>query len=132
MIEDTTDTNVDEEIQALINVNELQIESESLNSVEWGHNSENWSFYPFKPICQIDWDKSVASEVEKIAEDNPYVIKSPGEISAAESLTHKQGSYGLDTRPKIYDKASKKWTLLDSGSCVSCESLVTSWTNLSN
>ena len=43
-----------------------------------------------------------------------------GEISAIDAVGHKQGSYGLDVRPKLFDNKEKAWTLLDSGSCVSC------------
>ena len=56
--------------------------------------------------------------MEPIAADNPYQIMQPGEISAIHSVNHTQGSYGLDSRPKIYDKAAKTWILCDTGSCI--------------
>ena len=40
------------------------------------------------------------------------------EISAIEAVS--KGLFEGDIRPKIYDKTSKEWTLLDSGSVVSC------------
>ena len=43
-----------------------------------------------------------------------------GEIAAIDAIRYKPGSYGLDIRPKVFDSISKQWTLLDSGSCVSC------------
>ena len=43
-----------------------------------------------------------------------------GEITAIESIAHKQGQFGLDSRPKVFDKSSKQWVLLDSGSVLTC------------
>ena len=56
----------------------------------------------------------------QIAEDDPYNLIVAGEISAIEAVNHPQGSYGLDSRPKVFDKKSNSWILLDSGSCLSC------------
>ena len=58
--------------------------------------------------------------MEQIAEDNPYLPFPDAEISAIEAINYRQGSYGLDTRPKVFDKLSNNWTLLDSGSCLTC------------
>ena len=95
-----------------------------MSSVEWSQfdlsDKPSWSFYPSKPVCQIDWDNKVASELSRVANDNPFHLKKEGEISAVESLNHRDGAYGLDTRPKIFDKQTQAWILLDSGSCVSC------------
>ena len=46
----------------------------------------------------------------------------PGEISAIDAVNHRQGSYGLDIRPKVFDNKTKSYVLLDTGSCVSCTS----------
>ena len=35
-------------------------------------------------------------------------------------MSHKQGDFGLDSRPKVFDKKSNSWILLDSGSVLSC------------
>ena len=79
-----------------------------------------WSTYPFKPICQSQFENSVKEAVDNVAEDNPYMSVKEGEIAAIDAIRHKPGSYGLDIRPKVFDNISKQWTLLDSGSCVSC------------
>ena len=105
-----------EEIQTLIDINQL---SESDSFIERSHE-EKWSYYEQKPICQIEWEKRVQQAVTPIAEDNPYKLLQEGEIASIDAVGHKEGSYGLDSRPKILDKSTNKWTLLDSGSCVSC------------
>ena len=69
-------------------------------------------------LSQSEWEELVARALEPIAADNPYQIMQPGEISAIHSVNHTQGSYGLDSRPKIYDKAAKTWILCDTGSCI--------------
>ena len=58
--------------------------------------------------------------VDPIASDNPYSTLGVGQISSIDAMNHRDGSYGLDSRPKVFDNATKTWTLLDSGSCVSC------------
>ena len=125
--ENVTEDIDNEKIQQLIDVNDLQASGSFISDVEWCQVSQidwfkkpGWSYYCDKPICQIDWEQSVRDEVDKIAEDNPYAKMEIGEIPALESVNHTQGSYGLDTRPKIFDKLSKTWVLLDSGSCVTC------------
>ena len=77
-----------------------------------------WSEYVTKPKCQSEWEELVARALEPSAADNPYQIVQPDEISAIHSVNHTQGSYGLDSRPKIYDKATKTWILCDTGSCI--------------
>ena len=79
-----------------------------------------WSTYTFKPICQSQFENSVKEAIDNIAEDNPYMSVKEGEIAAIDAIRYKPGSYGLDIRPKVFDSISKQWTLLDSGSCVSC------------
>ena len=55
-----------------------------------------------------------------IAEDNPYLKMEPyQEISAIDAVNFRPNSYGLDVRPKVFDNATKSWTLIDSGSCLS-------------
>ena len=98
-------------IQKLIDVNELQFDSPFISEVEFSQfnlsEEPKWSVYPSKPVCQIDWDNVVAQEIEKIADDNPFQMLKEGEISATNSVNHKDGSYGLDTRPKVYNKFTK-------------------------
>ena len=115
---------LNEEKYSLIDINEIQsVSGPFIAAIEpspFPAATENWSVYPFKPECQSQFEKLVSQAISQIAEDNPYLTVEPGEIAAISSLNHKPGSYGLDIRPKVYDGQSKTWTLLDSGSCVSC------------
>ena len=108
----------------LIDINELQSDtSPFVAAIEPCQNSAAknvWSYYTKKPVSQIEFEQKVSENVSLIAEDNPYLNVKEGEVSAIEAIGHKSGSYGLDIRPKIFDGISKSWTLLDSGSCVSC------------
>ena len=108
----------------LININELQSDTSpfiaALEQSQEFAAKNIWSFYSKKPVCQSQFEESVSQAIESIAEDNPFCSVEAGEISAIDAINHKQGSYGLDTRPKLFDNKAKTWTLLDSGSCVSC------------
>ena len=73
-----------------------------------------------KPIAQVEWERLVENALEPVANDNPYMSIREGDISAIEAMNHSMGSFGLDVRPKILDKQSNSWILLDSGSAVSC------------
>ena len=105
----------------MIDVNEIQNDSSPfISSIEWCQNQkENWSCYPFKPVCQGQFEDNVEKAADQIAEDNPYLNVVAGEIAAIDAVRFNPGSYGLDIRPKVFDNKSKTWTLLDTGSCVS-------------
>ena len=93
-----------------------------ISAIEWSHfqSKNTWSECTRKPVCQIQWEADVFKALEPVAEDDPYQTLSLGEMSAVESVNHKQGSFGMDTRPKVFDSATQSWVLIDSGSCVSC------------
>ena len=110
---------------SLIDINEIQSDSSpfiaTLERCQNNWSDKNvWSCYTSKPHCQVQFEQAVSQAVESIAEDNPYLKVEPGEIAAISALNHKPGAYGLDIRPKVFDNKQKVWTLLDSGSCVSC------------
>ena len=111
--------NDNEEIQALIDINEI---SSVVAASEWSHlqDRNTWASYTRKPECQKQWENQVFAAIEPIASDNPYQSVDLGEISALESVRFQQGSYGMDTRPKVFDNATQAWTLIDSGACVTC------------
>ena len=83
--------------------------------------SEPWGPYPFKPVCQVQWDQTVTEAVDKIAEDNPYLSYKPGdEVSALEFINWINGAYGQDIRPKLFDNITKSYVLFDTGAMKSC------------
>ena len=47
------------------------------------------------------------------------VLKVGDEVSAIEA-TYRRETGNFDFRPKVFDVITKSWTLLDTGSCVSC------------
>ena len=108
----------------LIDINELQSDtSPFIAAIESCQNlaaRNSWSFYTKKPVSQELFEQSARNAIDNIAEDNPYLNVVEGEIDAIEAVRFKPGSYGLDIRPKVFDNKEKAWTLLDSGSCVSC------------
>ena len=69
----------------------------------------NNSYVPLNP----QHIKSIQNEVDKVFQVGDIV-------SAIDAVNHVQGSFNVDTRPKIFDNKSKTWVLLDTGSCVSC------------
>ena len=123
-VEDTNDN--EQEIQKLININELQdCGSDFVSSIEWSQNIET----P-KPIVRDKWyqnyslDESYASwsdpNSKQVAQIESPLYKVDEVVSAIEAIHYRPGTHNLDIRPKIYDKLTKTWTLIDSGSCVSC------------
>ena len=110
----------------MIDINEIHTASRidlSIAAIECGPDlsaTNTWGNYSKKPVAQEDWDHLVAKAVAPIASDNPFLQVDCGEVSAIEALNHNDGAYGLDVRPRFFDNVSKTWTLLDSGSCVSC------------
>ena len=95
----------DSKIQTLLDFNEIQDESHTviaaLEQCQPIAAKNSWSEYVTKPVCQSQWEEMVRKAVEPIAGDNPYNFLQPGEISAIESINHNQGSFGLDSRPRI-------------------------------
>ena len=68
---------------------------------------------------QTQWNSLVASVIEKVAGDNPYLptILPGQEIPAVEAANFVQGSRGgIDCRPQIFDGVTKTWKLCDTGS----------------
>ena len=108
----------------LIDTNEIQNDSSPfISAIEQSQvfPAENtWSTYPFKPVCQDQFENLVTQAINAIAEDNPFCNVEEGEIAAISAVGIKPGAYGMDIRPKVFDNKQKVWTLLDSGSCVSC------------
>ena len=106
----------------MVDINEIQSDTSpfiaTLERCQLLANN-SWASYQFKPVCQSQFENAVSKAVASIAEDNPYLTVKEGEINALDALKHIPGSYGLDIRPKFYDKKTQSWTLLDSGSCVS-------------
>ena len=110
---------------ALIDLDQNESEMFSIAALEQSRDElsakNNWSVYTKKPVSQHHWESMVQEALEPIAEDNPYQMLYPNEeISAISAVNFKPGSFGLDVRPKVYDNLTKTWTLLDSGSCVTC------------
>ena len=121
-----------EKIQKIIDVNEIStVSNDSLAAVECSQSIAAINFQsekrpkvkkPYIPTKDLWYqtyslDESYAyrnhNNSKKSEKQEPPSI---GEISAIESVCHVQGSHGLDTRPKVFDKSKKVWT----GSCVSC------------
>ena len=119
---DSVTIDLEDENTALVDLNIDQ--STPLAAIEPSHElsaKNTWSFYSRKPVAQSQWEQAIAESVEVIAEDNPYMSFVSGqEVSAIDALNFRPGSYGLDVRPRIFDKISKTWTLLDTGSCLTC------------
>ena len=68
-----------------------------------------------KTIAQINWENAVRSEFDKMIEENvfdyyPYMQIPLGAVE--------KGNQG-DIRPRLYDPATKRWMLVDTGAQVS-------------
>ena len=86
------------------------IESNSVAAVELSQLAAKnvWSCYPKKPVSQVEWEESVKSALDAIAQDNPYQMVEPyQEVSAIDAVNFKAGSFGLDVRPKVFDSVSQ-------------------------
>ena len=85
--------------------------------------SEPWGAFPFKPVCQIDWDQKIQSALQDSVEINPFIQhKQPGEeISALEAINWIKGQFGqVDFRPKLFDNVTKSHILCDTGAMLTC------------
>ena len=69
---------------------------------------------------QESWSNRIKNQLAAVAGDNPYLpsVSAGEEISALDAVAWVQGSRGLDTRPKLFDNASKSWKMCDTGSMV--------------
>ena len=118
----------DDDLLCEVNLIDYETEDEpnisSLSSLGQDHApiSENqWNQYPFKPVCQQQWDQQISEIMSQIAEDNPYRnILIGDEISASEFINWIKGSYGQDCRPKLYDNITKSYILWDTGAMTCC------------
>ena len=75
-----------------------------------------WGIHAFKPIQQERWEEAVAKEVEnlimaKVEDYYPYMTHVP-EVAKCDTNNE-------DCRPRLYDKATKQWVLIDSCAQVS-------------
>ena len=103
--------------------NAIEPDISSLSTLGQAEISEDkWGQYPFKPVCQVQWDSQLKSVLDGIAEDNPYssIIQIGDEISALEYVNWIKGSFGQDCRPKLYDNITKSYMLWDTGAMTSC------------
>ena len=106
----------------MIDVNELKTGSKSLFIAGVEHNTKSFN----KPDTNIrdSWLQSYTLQDKFLnaMPENNGVKATPmdvsNEISAIEAVS--RGLFEGDIRPKIFDKTTKEWTLLDSGSVVSC------------
>ena len=101
---------IDAEKYKLIDINEIQNDSSPfIATLEQSHWSakNSWSTYTKKPISQVQFENLVSEAIETVAEDNPYLNVSEGEISAIDAIKFRPGSYGLDVRPKLFDNKTK-------------------------
>ena len=101
----------------LIDINEIQNDNgpfiAALERCPSLSAKQNWSCYPYKPKCQVEFESNTAKAIAQIAEDNPYLKVEAGEIASLSAVDHKPGAYGLDIRPKVFDNKTKTWILLD-------------------
>ena len=79
------------------------------HSVKWCPNIE-------KQKSHREFQKKIASELEKVAELNPLVTIP--ELSSVAASRWPDGFQGYDTRPRFFDTLSGKHCLVDSGSAV--------------
>ena len=120
--------NLDTEIQDLVNINEIQEspETNSISSIEWCRKFVKQTPLREKPKTRDKWynNYTVPGSYADPANDSPpshepsYELGE--EVTAIEAMEYRQGTNNMDIRPRVYDKLSKAWTLLDTGSCVSC------------
>ena len=96
-----------QKIQGLVDVNELS-------------TSTNTPFIAAVEHSEVRWgEKYILPDGKFLRDDgSPLPRKKCQEISALEAVS--KGLFAGDIRPKMFDKISKTWTLLDSGSVVSC------------
>ena len=114
MIENVEDEEIN--IIPLINYNKSY---SSFDLPGYSPNSEPWGIHPTKPLSQVAFERLVVAAVSPIAGDNGFLPDPPAEISAAEAIVWPDGHRGHDARPKLFDKVSNSWRLMDTGASVS-------------
>ena len=113
---DENDMILNDNIRKLINVNEIQTESRQsfIAAVEQCRpKSANFQTTRQKWYQQYTVPGTYYKGPEKVIEK----YKVGDEIDAIEAVNE---PHCQDARPRVFDNISKAWTLLDSGSCVSC------------
>ena len=67
-----------------------------------------------------NWEIAVSQALEQAAPINPYLqnLQVGEEVHALEAVAWVKGSQNVDCRPKLFDKLTKTWKLLDTGSAV--------------
>ena len=105
-----------QEIQGFIDVNELQTSTKHPFIAAVEHKVAT----PSRLKISSNWTQSYTLPNGKYLKDDgsSLPVRECREISALEAVA--KGLFEGDIRPKLYDKNSKSWTLLDSGSVVSC------------
>ena len=63
-----------------------------------------WGIYSKKPISQISWEESVSKTIAAVADQ-----------CAQDNFPPEEG----DLRPKMFDKGSNRWLLVDTGASLS-------------
>ena len=114
-----------EEIQNFINVNELKTESSlqiaALEPCQKGLDIKNKWYQTYTvPESYTTWSElDLQPNIQSAVKSNSSSYHSGDVVSAIEAMCSKNIP-NLDVRPKIFDKATNTWVLLDSGSSVSC------------
>ena len=115
------------EIQEMVDINVLENDYDPvISEIRWCREK-----IPRKPPKVRDkWHQSYAlpedtyinrPKITSKERDSPHTYKSGDSISAIEAIGAMDGNFhGFDVRPKVFDNITKKFVLLDSGSCVSC------------
>lgn len=98
---------------------EVDAEVHCISSIAPVNIGQAWGNHSQKPLAQTQWEKTIRNEINNIMVNNgsdyyPYMEtpKVAPQI-ASQSLDE-------DVRPHLYDPATKKWILVDTGAAVSC------------
>ena len=118
-----------EEIQDIIDINGCKSVNDIISSVEWSPSSfhkpkikEQWYQHYSMPETYLDKSTFTKFNSYKVPreESSPTTFITGDVVSAIEAINHIPGKFNVDIRPKIFDSLTKTWSLLDSGSCVTC------------
>ena len=110
-----------EEIQKIIDINQLKSDFDLpvISSVEWCHKPRKPPDKPTRDKWLQDYTVPGGYFKNEQSLKNTYWEK--GDVIAAiDAVKINEQNISLDVRPKVFDKITKSWVLLDSGSCVSC------------
>ena len=115
-----------ENISKIVDVNEIKLETSVpiIAAVEQCHSNKsaitsqshsrtNWNESFSVPQSYCTWDR-----LECSGKPGPIQYQTGDTVASIEAVNNPQ--LQIDTRPKVFDNITKSWTLLDSGSCVSC------------